>query len=362
MLNKTVCWREASRCTTSGAVASADSQSSQNSNAGRTLKIDCNGDLIYIAWSHYGHRTSENNNNMLRSQLAPLLSNETIDEGCYFSPKDCLVSVDYVANECNGLGSCQISLDAQYLHSCKSYSDYLFIVYECYPVRDTVDVCDEGYESQAEIGGDDNDTGAVYYVKTPNYPNEYSNNLECNCSIRTQTYNDSDNGRQTMMEIEMLEFDLEGSSTNENDDNMASLVSYNLNTFSQQQPQLTGTGRRQFNNNNNNQPQMCTRDYFSVNVNKNLCGSLSPFATFYNLISTKTTKQPTNDLQHQITKLKFTSDDALTRRGFWMKLKSKYISHRFSRFNIRSKNHVSKKIHFTLQNNIHIQKINFKYT
>ena len=87
----------------------------------KSLKLDCNSDLIYIVWSHYGHQNT-------KDQMRNRNSNNST---CDFSVNDCIVNVDYVANECNGLNSCQISLDTQYLHSCKAYSDYIFILYDC---------------------------------------------------------------------------------------------------------------------------------------------------------------------------------------------------------------------------------------
>jgi hypothetical protein len=135
-------WREASKCT--NGVSSVDnsaisvydlpvdqSRNGANANNPKILKLDCDSNFIFIAWTHYGHQTPESKSAGRQHQQSQFDSNSTDSNTCYFSPKDCIVSVDYVANECNGLSSCQISLDAQYLHSCKAYSDYLFIVYEC---------------------------------------------------------------------------------------------------------------------------------------------------------------------------------------------------------------------------------------
>ena len=115
---------------------------------------------------------------------------------CAFSARDCTVSVDYVANECNGLPHCHISLDAQYLHSCKAYSDYLFIVHECVARAATLDVCESRLVRSGGGGGDH-----TLYLHSPNYPAEYESGRDCACSLQAAA----------PAQLQLLEFDLESS-------------------------------------------------------------------------------------------------------------------------------------------------------
>lgn len=142
-------WRTASYCTTNSAATlnTHNPQQQQQSQPGLSvvsnqLELNCdsehNGGLLYIAWSHYGYRLSSSSS--LSRQSVNSNSNCSFDSG---SIGDCMVSVDYVANECNGLSKCQISLDSQYLHSCKAYSHYLFIVYQCVPNERIFDICQQ---------------------------------------------------------------------------------------------------------------------------------------------------------------------------------------------------------------------------
>ncbi len=147
----------------------------------------------------------------------------------------------------------------------------MFIIYDCIEAKSTVNVCDSNTSITSLAS-----TYDTIYLQSPNYPLEYSNNLDCNCTMRTQ-YSNS-------VEFEFLEFDLEStSSTN----------SFNLMN-----------------------EQTCTKDYLNISSSK-LCGTLSPFV---NLKSNKT-KQDTLE-----TNFRFYSDDALTRRGFWIKVKSSAYS------------------------------------
>ncbi|CAF0764271.1 unnamed protein product [Brachionus calyciflorus] len=234
-------WKEASICTNpQHTITHTDiSEYPEDNSDSKFLNLDCGSDLIYIAWSHYGYKQK--------------------NDSCYFTPQDCTVSVEYVSNECNGLNNCQVSLDSQYLHSCKSYSNYLFIVYECIKAKSTFNICDQ-IDTQIDMSSPSPST--VFYLQTPNYPNEYSNNLDCNCSIINNS---------NQIQIELLEFDLESSSQNKSN---------------------------------------CLRDYLNINSNIHLCGSLSQFTTILNH-------------SNENTKLRFKSDDALTRRGIWLKVNIK---------------------------------------
>jgi hypothetical protein len=206
---------------------------------------------------------------------------------CYFSPEDCLVNVDYVANQCNGLSTCQISLDSQYLHSCKGYSDYIFIVYECIEAKSTVNICEAALDKKFVLNANEN----IMYLKTLNYPNEYLNNLDCKCSMKTS--------EDSTIQFELLEFDIEST-----DDYLLRLAD-NEHAYAQHGKEYAV------------QKRSCSKDYFSINSNVQMCGTLSPFTTLFDL-------QPINN--HQITNFRFFSDDSLTRRGVWLKLKlSNYV-------------------------------------
>lgn len=294
-------WYESSKCTT---ITQTDNNNNSNEqddeiNLPRNneisiketnvLKLNCkNNNLIFIAWSHYGQHNNKTDDSSSSSS-------------CYFSPKDCTVNVDYVANECNGLNSCQISLDSQYLHSCKSYSDYLFIIYDCIETKSTVNICD--MKSSVDTSSlpyinyqDDSfeQRNEAIYLQTPNYPNEYLNNLDCNCTMKTTTT--IQNSYLNPIEYEFLEFDLESSSSSS---------SSSLETSAQ----------------NTKTNDICTKDYLTIqNLNETssskLCGTFSPFLSIEHSIESK------NKQQIIETNLRFTSDDALTRRGFWIKVKS----------------------------------------
>ena len=252
-INPILTWREVAKCTSTQTDPFSDQFTRPN-----TLDLNCGNDLIFIAWSHYGNRSKT---------AASSFSNsiEQRSDGCYFSPGDCMVNVDYVANECNGMSNCKISLDSQYLHSCKSYSDYLFIIYECVERKLTVDICDTNKLVQ----------GSEIYMHTPNYPIEYSTDKDCSCSLQTS----SDT------QIELLEFDLE-SSFIEDPSSTA-----NTNT--------------------------CTKDYLMIGNDTQICSTLPPFS---NVLQTRNTKL--ND----IIDFKFHSDDALTRRGFWVKIQPSVVT------------------------------------
>ena len=135
------------------------------------------------------------------------------------------------------------------------------------------------------------------YLQTPNYPNEYGNNLECNCSMR------STNG--SPVQIELLEFDIESSGEGLLVPNPPNQLIFNEDSFNKK------TDSNVFKQN------QCSKDYLSIGADEvQLCGTLSPFS---NLVNVKST------LKNQVTSLRFSSDDALSRRGFWVKLKASKV-------------------------------------
>jgi hypothetical protein len=162
--------------------------------------------------------------------------------------------------------------------------------------------------------------------------------LDCNCSMRTS--------RDSSIQLELLEFDLESSSSNDNSNSIASQNNANLasannaagianadsfnaiklaglesamniarSPFSIKQSKATGK---------NNALNSCTRDYFSINANLQMCGTVSPFSGLLNLPSNNNTNNKNN--KYQMSSFRFFSDDALTRRGFWLKIKVSNLS------------------------------------
>jgi hypothetical protein len=130
------------------------------------------------------------------------------------------------------------------------------------------------------------------------YPNEYGSNLDCSFVVKSRA--------NTTIQVEMLEFDLEASSSDEVVSS-ADLAIKGLNS------------NRVF---ANKRPSACQRDYLGVNDGQvRLCGSVSAFTSILNVGGGKPS-----------TTFRFFSDDALTRRGFWIKLKGR--SSFDNRFNI----------------------------
>jgi len=267
LANSCTAWREVSKCTKIQTDPFGNQPPDSTPIQPNNLQLNCGADLISIAWSHYGNRPAKQQPHP--KFLNSILNKPEQEKTCYFSPKDCMVNVDYVANECNGMSTCTISLDSQYLHSCKSYSDYVFIIYECIPAASTLNMCDPHTHLDSH-----NLTGTPFlYINSPNYPIEYSNNQDCKCSIQTSGH----------PQIELLEFDLESSS-----------VDYPV--ISELEP-------------------TCTKDYLMIGNETKICSTLAPFTNIIQSRSTNKTKT-----QDNIVSFKFVSDDALTRRGFWIKV------------------------------------------
>jgi hypothetical protein len=169
-----------------------------------------------------------------------------------------LVTVDYLANECNGYNSCTIQLDSQYLHSCKNYSNYLTIAYKCLSKSNQIDVCSNGVLENID----------EFYLKTPNYPNEYDNNINCTCNIEPV------DDLKINLKFELLEFDVEEGE------------SMNLC----------------------NKDKLVISDSWTNSTRKMLCGQYKDFKEF-------------NVVQSSLA-INFTTDDSISRRGFLIKIKS----------------------------------------
>lgn len=221
------------------------------------LKCPNSNDFLFIGQTQYG------------------VASKPLEAKCEIQPNDCLVSVDYLASQCNGLNSCDIQLDAQFLHTCKNLSDYLSIAYECIPGSKRVDICsnEEAFiidSTLNEAKTDLNTRFGSFYLASPNYPWEYDSNSN-NCSCRLE-YVEIDGNQPINNEMNMVfksyEFDLEDGENNK-----------------------------------------CNKDKLSIegdNQTQELCGQHQDFKQFY--------------AKGQTIKLNFTSDDVITRRGFLLEI------------------------------------------
>ena len=111
--------------------------------------------------------------------------------------------------------------------------------------------------------------------------------------------------------IELLEFDLESSS----DDNSGDLLK-NFNANNALKSKLHK--KEAIVSIHNQNVQQCLRDYFQINSYAPLCGTLNQFSS---LVDVQVANDDEEDDTRRITNLRFFSDDALTRRGFWIKIK-----------------------------------------
>ena len=183
------------------------------------------------------------------------------------------------------------------MHTCKNLSDYLSIAYECIPGSKRIDICSN--EETFIVDNLSNTRFHNFFLTSPNYPNEYASNLN-NCTCKLE-YVQIDNGNKiqdqqqqtTKMNIiyKAYEFDLE---EGESSSSSSSIVSTNT-IYS----------------------ETCNKDKLIINsfdssVNMipteslNLCGQHKEFKEFYS--------------NGAMIKLNFTTDDAITRRGFLIEI------------------------------------------
>ncbi len=229
-------------------------KASENNNK-MTLKCPNSNDFLFIGLTQYG-----------------VSSVSRAQSSCEIKENDCLVTVDYLASQCNGINACDIQLDAQFLHTCKNLSDYLSIAYECIPGSKRINVCsnEETFIIDSTFTSAKTDLNArfgSFYLASPNYPWEYDSNLN-NCSCHLE-YVEIDGASTASKSDEMnlvfktLEFDLED-----------------------------GENRK------------CNKDKLRVtgNTELSLCGHHSDFEQFY--------------AKGKEISVNFTTDDVITRRGF----------------------------------------------
>ncbi len=224
-----------------------------------TLKCSNSNDFLFIGLTQYGVSSQNKTQNL-----------------CEIKENDCLVTVDYLASQCNGLNACDIQLDAQFLHTCKNLSDYLSIAYECIPGSKRINVCsnEETFIIDSTFTSaktDLNTRFGSFYLASPNYPWEYESNLN-NCSCHLD-YVDID-GITTSKSDEMnlvfktYEFDLEEGENKKCNKDQLKVIGNSSNVDSEQV----------------------------------FCGHHSDFKQFY--------------AKGETIKINFTTDDVITRRGF----------------------------------------------
>ena len=288
---------------------------SSSSDGDKVLRLKCSNvnDFLFIGLTQYGVSNASS----------------AIDKSssvCQISPNDCLISVDYIANQCNGLNSCDIQLDSQFLHSCRNHSDYINIAYECIPGSKRMDVCsnDETFvidsswsmSPSRKSASDSSLTSRFgsFYLSSPSYPSEYGNNLNnCSCqleyvTIDTNTQSSSNEPASPGPSDEMnllfktYEFDLE---EDEEEKGEGEEEQSNSNEVPA--------------NSNNLRQDKCSKDNLRIESSIldeatrsprsstiNLCGQYKDFKEFY--------------AKGNRFNFHFSTDDVITRRGFLLKI------------------------------------------
>jgi hypothetical protein len=255
-----------------------------NHDESKIMDLKCSNinDFLFIGLTQYGVSTKASS------------TNHHHHNQCQINQDDCLVTVDYLANECNGLNSCDIQLDSQFLHSCKNHSDYLSVAYECIPGAKRVDICsneelyiiDPSSSSTQSLNTNDDIVSRFgsFYLSSPNYPNEYSNNLNnCSCKIN-YVHIDTDNND-------------ENDQKNENQEINLVFKSFEFDMEEAENEQ-------------------CNKDYLQIEslddkTNKTIkalqkCGQYKDFNEFY--------------AKGNSFKLNLTTDDVISRRGFLIRV------------------------------------------
>jgi hypothetical protein len=258
----------------------------------KLLRLKCPNinDFLFIGQTQYG----------VSSQFS-----KSSKKQCQLSSNDCLISVDYIANQCNGLNSCDIQLDAQFLHSCKNHSDYINLAYECIPGSKRLDICsnDETFIVDSHWSTSEtvslNSRFGSFYLTSPSYPNEYASNLnKCQCKLEYVKLDTNNNNNQEKNQDES--------------EKQQKLDEMNL-VFKAYEFDLEESDQESSNTENNK----CSKDKLRIesttdNLKKegwssiDLCGQHKDFKEFYAKGSKLT--------------LDFQTDDAISRRGFLLKI------------------------------------------
>jgi hypothetical protein len=266
----------------------------------KLLRLKCPNinDFLFIGLTQYGVSNSSSVNN---------------PKQCTINPSDCLISVDYIASQCNGLNTCDIQLDAQFLHSCKNHSDYISVAYECIPGSKRMDVCsnDETFiidssSKQQDSAAPLNNRFGSFYLASPGYPNEYANNLN-NCSCQLEYVKIDTTGQTEQQQQQQQKLDTESIN-----------LRFKSYEFDLEEDEESGqTSSEDATATNSLRRERCTKDSLKIEsiVDENgssasssvsLCGQYRDFKEFY----AKGSRFNFN----------FNTDDAITRRGFLLKV------------------------------------------
>lgn len=127
------------------------------------LSIECEvSDQIWIGWAHYGTRNTSSDVRLP-------------DES------DCWMNfTEKIAEQCNGWSQCDLSSQPTYIHKCAKISDYLYVTYKCINQLNTFDICKQSHKTFIN-------SNEEFYIKSSEFPDEYSANLDCSCSISSSS-------------------------------------------------------------------------------------------------------------------------------------------------------------------------------
>ncbi|CAF3487676.1 unnamed protein product [Rotaria socialis] len=179
---------------------------------------------------------------------------KTASSSCSFQPGDCTTRTTYIGMECNGLQKCNLDLNPQYLHICSQYSDYMVLDYSCLQGQ-SLSVCDNNVILTSPI-----DLKHRLLIRSPNYPHEYENSLNCSCQIEA---------KKSMLEF--LDFYLE----------------------------------------ERDEMNLCSRDYLQIE-NRSYCDSKIE----------QNDKLLSSPIVNSSIHLTFKTNDVITRKGFWLMIHS----------------------------------------
>jgi hypothetical protein len=104
-----------------------------------------------------------------------------------------------ISEQCNGAQQCDLSSQPTYIHKCGKISDYLYVSYKCIAEHDTYDICKSVQRTFTQFQMQQEQ--ASFYIKSSDFPTEYSSSLDCSCSI-------SSSAQQTL-KLEFLWFSLQ---------------------------------------------------------------------------------------------------------------------------------------------------------
>ncbi|CAF1612290.1 unnamed protein product, partial [Adineta ricciae] len=225
--------------TVSGCTINNNNRRNNNDKTSVTLTCPNNGYILVRNLTFGVHKTSS---------LAPATSSF-----CTYQQGDCTTRTTYIGMECNGLTTCNLDLNPQYLHICSQYSDYMVLDYTCLQ-GSSLSVCDNRLISTS-LHKDHR-----LFLRSPNYPHEYENSLNCSCQIQTKK-----------SQVKFLDFYLE----------------------------------------ERDEMNICSRDYLQID-NRSYCGST---------VEDNNPIKSTIDLDSSF-QLTFKTNDVITRKGFWLMISS----------------------------------------